>query len=253
VLSVKENVVEYEKVKKTIKNEEEDEYSEEHPAFGLIGVNRVTHGNGRLSLYGSASNQHLTTVEITVKRAERNHHLSGDWHFGREEIVRIEMSSMQFAEMLTRFNMGDGVPCTIRGIDGRSVPYIPVEDDTEIGRIKEGFSKTIRRKFSEEAIAKARSELKSLLEKKNLNKSDRKRIAALSEKLIGEIENNVPFVFDQFTESAGKVEQEVKKEVAAFTQLVVEKAGVKFLNDSGADKQIKLLGNDEKGFKNDGK
>lgn len=233
--------IKYEEVKRV---EEKDspskEYSETHPAFGQISASRISRG-GKVSLYGAASSHHPTSISITICRSQRNHDLSRDWFLGREKIIEVEMTSLQFADMLTHMNMGSGVPCTIRHIQREQVPYIPEDDDTEVGRIREGFEKDMRKIVSEERVTKAREELSKILEKKAIGKSDRKQIAWIIDKLFQDLGSNVPFVLNQFCEAAEKVQSEVKKELASFVSMAVEKAGIKALSNMTGEEQQNLL------------
>jgi hypothetical protein len=223
------------------------DYREEHPAFGQVTIHRVNHGPGKFALYGAASDSHMTTVRLVISRSERSHGLSKDWYFAKGELIEIEMTSLQFADLMTSFNMGGGVPCTIRHTGGKLVPEIPAEDTNEIGRIREGFKKEMQARFSADGIRAAREEIRKILTKKTILKSDRERLDRLTEGLLGEIEHNVPFVMDQYAEAAGKVESEVKKEVAAFTQNVIERAGMTAISGMGSEEQHRLLDGKKEG------
>lgn len=230
----------YEDVKRTMTDKSPvSEYKDEHPAFGQIIVSRVSRG-GSTSLYGASSTYHPTTIRLQIKRSERCHNLGRDQFFGHENVVEVEMTALQFADMLTHMNIGEGVPCTLRHVGMESVPYIPVEDDTEIGRIKDAFEDEISARLSAESIREARSELKEILGKKTLLKADRERIASLTGKMIEAVESLAPFMLKQFSESAEKVQAEVKKEVRAFTDLVVNNAGMQKLAEitMGAEMQL---------------
>jgi hypothetical protein len=195
-----------------------------------------------VSLYGAAQNYHPTSISISISRSQRDHDLSSDWFFGsRDEIIEVEMTSLQFADMLTHMNIGDGVPCTIRHIQREQVPYIPEEDDTEVGRIRESFKKSMKEITSEERVTKAKEELSKILEKKAISKSDRRQIAWLIEKLFQDFGSNVPFVLNQFCDAAEKVQSEVKNELASFASMAVEKTGIKALSNMTGEEQQNLL------------
>ena len=132
------------------------DYREKHPAFGQVSIHRVNHGPTKFALYGAASEHHMTTVRLVVSKSERAHNLSRDWYFSKGDLVEIEMTSLQFADLLTSFNMGSGVPCTTRYAGGETTPDIPVDDTTEIGRIKDGFKKKMEDFCSEKGIEAAR-------------------------------------------------------------------------------------------------
>ena len=90
----------------------DDEEVEAHPCYGMISVHRQT--GGHTKLFGSPLDSHPSTIAITIREAERHHNLSSDWFFARKPIIEIDLSPMQYAEMITTPNVGSGVPCTIR-------------------------------------------------------------------------------------------------------------------------------------------
>lgn len=51
---------------------------------------------------------------MEVKHADIERGLNRDWVYGKSPIVEIEMSYSQFAEAITSFGQGNGIPCTIR-------------------------------------------------------------------------------------------------------------------------------------------
>ena len=85
-------------------------------SYGMVGINRVgcTRGNtsgGNQLFMSDVSVSNF--MEITIKRAGVERALNHDWPFGEETLVTIQLSPVQFAELLTNMNCGDGVPCTI--------------------------------------------------------------------------------------------------------------------------------------------
>lgn len=95
-----------------------------HPSFGMLSFSRA-HG-GHSNLFGS-SIQHRDTIHMVLKEGTVSRDLNEDWYFGGPEIVEVEMSQSQFAELITSMNMGSGVPCTIKFIKGhlnRRMPYV---------------------------------------------------------------------------------------------------------------------------------
>jgi len=98
------------------------EVKETHPAFGLIGLSRVSCSPSAV-LFGSAV-KHGHYVELTIKEAERHSSIYRDFNFGRTELIKVAFSGTQLGELLTSMNVGDGVPCTITRFNGESRPRI---------------------------------------------------------------------------------------------------------------------------------
>jgi len=198
----------------------------------MIGFSRVSHGPGRNLLFGSHLDRHHETIMMRVKTAERSHGLSHDWHHGRYELLEVEMSPMQFAQLLTTMNFGDGVPCTVRFVttkgQGRIDP-VPETHLPEQVKILEG----VKREASElvASMDERRQRLQELLDKKSINKGDREEIAVLSEAIFRWAEEHVPFAFKSFEESAEKVVTAAKAQVEEFALATLVKAGLERLRD----------------------
>lgn len=183
----------------------------EHPSFGMVGISRRS-SSGANPLFGS-NIQHQHTITLTIKQAENNRHLNRDWFHAKGQLIEIEMSGSQFSELITSFNMGDGVPCTIRQIGGKSLPDPPYENPIDI------FQKEFASKLNNLGV-----EFKSMVEdcmtmlkeKSTINKGDRDFIANSISRLMQEIQSNVPFIAQQFNESMEKTVSQAKTEIETF-------------------------------------
>ena len=90
--------------------------SYKHPSFGMLSFNR-THG-GHSNLFGS-SIQHNDTIHMVLKEGVVIRGLNDDRYVGEDEILEVEMSQSQFAELITSMNVGTGTPCTIKYLRGK--------------------------------------------------------------------------------------------------------------------------------------
>lgn len=82
-----------------------------HPSYGTLRFSRVT--GGEISLFGS-SIEHRDTIIMELCHASIERNLYRDWIYNNRPIVKVEMSYSQFAEAITSFGCGSGVPVTIR-------------------------------------------------------------------------------------------------------------------------------------------
>ena len=90
------------------------EYTESHPSYGCIGISHVS---GRGVLFGSeVTHQHF--LSLTISEAERVVDEPREFVSERRELIRVDMTQAQFAEMITSPNRGSGVPCTITRFTG---------------------------------------------------------------------------------------------------------------------------------------
>ena len=55
------------------------------------------------------------------------------------EKIEVALSAAQFAEAITQMNMGEGVPCTLRSVEGVSMENVPDEVVAENVQIRDGF------------------------------------------------------------------------------------------------------------------
>jgi hypothetical protein len=208
----------------------DDEEYEGHPSFGLIGFHRISHGLGRNLLFGSHLDRHHETIELRVFRASRRHNLSRDWVYSEQRgrpLIEVELSPAQFAQLLTTMNVGDGVPCTIRCVDGEHMPPVPDDHESEQVKIYKGFQLGLTEML--EALDGRRKRLEEILSKKSINKADREEIRGLVFGIFQYLDSNAAFVLKSFEESAEKVVTAAKAQVDEFVMGALIKAGMEKL------------------------
>ncbi len=190
----------------------DDEEEFEHPSYGMIAANRSLNAN-TTRLFGSPLDRHYSTVRISIGTGKRIHSLNYDRYHGslRGEHIEVEMSALQFAELVTSMNQGSGVPCTIRYIAGERIED-PPKVDTETEKIHRDFAKTFDR-FSDRARECAK-EIVELTQK--LPAKSRERIRIALEGISSQMANNAPFVLRQFEEASTRVVSAAKHEIDAF-------------------------------------
>lgn len=187
--------------------------SYKHPSFGMLSFNR-THG-GHSNLFGS-SIQHNDTIHMVLREGVVTRGLNDDWYVGEDEILEVEMSQSQFAELITSMNVGTGTPCTIKYLRGK-------------GRINEADfinkRQQITNEFKEsmnERMSNAKEfydEVKELFTtKKSIGKGDRAMILRRLANVTQGMESSSKFIFDQFQNQIDKTITEAKGEIEAFAQ-----------------------------------
>jgi ElaB/YqjD/DUF883 family membrane-anchored ribosome-binding protein len=198
-----------------------------HESYGMVGLSRCT---GRVRLFGSAIPYHDHFIALRVHRAERTHHLSRDWYRAKSltPIVEVFISAAQFADMITSMNMSEGIPCTLRRVQGQQMEE-PPDLETEAEKVQTDFKDDIKKVAVE--LKAARNEVEELLSKKSLNKGDRAQIQDKFDRILQHIQSNVPFVLESFQEATEKVVTHAKAEVEAFTTTRIMAAGIKAIQD----------------------
>jgi len=96
-----------------------------HPSFGQLYFGRVQ--STGTEFYGSELRQdNYITMDLSSSKIQRD--LSKDWHFADKSLVRVRMSSAQFAEAITNMNCGGGVCCTIEYLPNEKIAELPKQE-----------------------------------------------------------------------------------------------------------------------------
>jgi hypothetical protein len=90
-----------------VTNEDGDE---KHPAFGMIGVHRISSSPGETLFQSDVQHPHLVRVE--VREATRKRDLKQDWVYPGRLLCEVSMSEAQFASFVASGGTS-GVPATI--------------------------------------------------------------------------------------------------------------------------------------------
>lgn len=194
--------------------------SSTHESFGVISFGHVACGGGK-PLFGS-SLRHSNFVSLRISRAQLNRSLNYDRFMATETIVELDLSPVQFAEVITSMNRGDGIPCTLRRVNGKGMAEPPYTHK------QEQFSKEFREDTKEVAarVDEALKFARELQEKPSATKGDRASLVKMLEMLRQAIGSNLPFVLDQFHEQMNKSVHEAKGEIEAFVQHRIVEAGL---------------------------
>lgn len=202
-----------------------------HESYGLVSFSRKTGNPGKL--FGSALENHFSYITLSVRKGKliRDGH-GYDRYYGsmRGDVIEVDLSAAQFAELLTTMNVGMGTPCTIRSVNGipcAAAPELDSEAETVRSDFKERMKNTI--KTFQEGFDKT----SELLEKKSLSKKDREEILSTYNRLIQELATNAPYYVELFEEASEKVVQSAKAEVDAFTASVVSAVGLQAIKQMG--------------------
>jgi len=203
-----------------------------HPSYGMVGLSRITCSQS-VNLFGS-SIEHSNTVRLRIKTGEVARDLNRDWYRGQKELIEIELSPTQYSEMITSFNMGDGVPCTIRHINRKRVEDPPEVKQRQI--FEEEFRKDVYKikDMCENGVEEIQN---ILLRKGGITVAERREIANKISMLMRDINSNLPFVQRSFNESIDKTVLEAKGEVEAFVINKVISLGIE-----GLEKEMLKLG-----------
>jgi len=178
-----------------------------HESFGQIQFNRTNSKD--VHFYGSELPQdHYISLEIHESVIERE--LTQDRYYNKGQILRLRLSSGQFAELITSMNHGSGVPCTIERIQGKKIAELP-ERESRKDFVHRKFED--RMKMFADDIRDRQTKAQDLVKKKALSKADMHELQMLLNWMTMEIERNIPFFAKCFQETMDEVVFEAKTEV----------------------------------------
>lgn len=198
----------------------------EHASFGMITVTRFS-GDSDLFMVdypqGGAIGLEITTA--TLNRRGGHDRVSENKH-----IIRVEMSEVQWARMLSSFNTG-GVPCTLRRyrepvtgdwMTPREMPRHKADEET--------FRKVITRHATtaSESLTQARQALSEIL-KGPLRKGDLNEVLDALTKAEREFTQNLPYVAEQAHEAITTMGENTKNEIDAHLDNAMQRLGERAL------------------------
>ena len=216
------------------------ENSETHESYGLIGCSRIS--GGTRNLFGSSIN-HSNTISLRIKTATKQRHNDRDWYFGRKQLIEVEMSQTQFAEMITSIGVGDGVPCTLRYVNNWD--RIPDPPDVNQRLVFEKEFKNHIKKIEESCLNEIKSSKDMLLRKGSITKKEREYISNNIDRLLNIIGDHIPFIQKSFNEAMDKTVSEAKGEVEAFVMNKVTSLGLEKINELNNIIEVKELNEGE--------
>jgi len=210
-----------------------DRNREEHPSWGLVQVSHVSVGGGGVPMFDSTLT-HSTLVTLKITRANREWNLHQRWIHPTTHIVKVAMTSTQWAQMLSTPNNGVGTPCTIEWVagEGRVEPCPPdtTQDSFQgdVGAAMTDALGTLRTFAREAKTLKASSSQKKVAE-----------VVALAETVERELLANMPFIQEQYQRMMQAEIARAKAEFEAYVQASLHERGLQAL--SGGQPQLEAL------------
>lgn len=193
-----------------------------HESYALVEFSRYQTTGQRL--FGSAVKV-SAGIALTIKRATRRYDLHRDWFHGREELIEVNMTELQFAQLLTNLNNGEGVPCTLNHLLGARVPEPPETDKSQAELVHADVrakAVTLGKKLDG-----ATAQIKAVMAaSKSMSAKDKKALEDALAMFVQEVNSNLPFLMEAFQEAADEVVTQCKSEVVAFTERTLKAQGL---------------------------
>lgn len=202
------------------------EWKHEHPSYGTISVHRVS-SNGTDLFMSSVKNS--TFISLEVCRAERTRHSThSDFVFSRDPIVRLNMTELQFAQMITSMGIGGGVPCTIDRVGFEQIEDCP--PDTRFAEFNTEIATDADETTSD--LDELRAMLDELVEQPRVNKSQIRDLAAKMSKVLQDLKSNVPFLAKQVQKHTQTVIEDAKAQIDGHILDRVQRLGLESLKEA---------------------
>jgi hypothetical protein len=204
---------------------------------GVIQINRCT---GSKTLFRSNLNN-SSYMNIKILQAEEcdSYGEKKTSPTTRLPLIDIDLSNSQFAELITTMNIGEGVPCTIKGFDQKRVDQTGLDDEVDAFSVSTKYFMDNLKKFALK-LADLKMAAKEVIDKSKLNTKYKEGLSSVINQMEQEIKSNMPFYVQQFEGVAEKVVTECKTEVDAYVSNRVTKLGLEVIKNN----QIKLLKGD---------
>lgn len=202
----------------------------EHPAFGLVGISRVS---GRRNLF-QVDHPQEHYITLTVKRATLHRSDTRDWVFGNEEIVEIALSETQYARMISTPNHGDGVPCTLCHYhDGRQGEFVQVTLPDDSRDKAETFSAAVRNRAEQasQEVSGAMAQIDAILAGGPVRKSDLQAVRESLRSAIQNVSDNLPYVVKEAEQAINDSAMKAQAEISAFVEHSMARLGERALGD----------------------
>lgn len=203
----------------------------EHPSYGMIGISRVSSTGSRLFDVDYPQGNYIT---LTIKSAVLYEDGGQRRIFADKEMIRIEMSEVQYARMISSPNMGDGVPCTLSRYVNTSGSYIQVEDPpaevsrSEAYKAEVAADAAVASKRVKDAMAKLDAVLGSGVA---LRKRDLHEVREALRMAAQDIDCNLPYLIERAQETIHKSAENAKMEVNAHIDFALLRLGERALGD----------------------
>ena len=200
-------------------------FNQIHPAAALIGFSRV---QGNRQLYGSdLKHQAYMTLRVKVARESQEHGYTS--YSGGQEYIGVDLSFSQYAELISSHNIGDGVPCTLRRLNGVGYDYEVTTTDTD--QIKSQVEETL-----EETVKSIDDILETIVELK-LSQTSKTYLRSLIQKVRQNLNDSIPYTLSCTDELIETKVQRAKTEVVSYFDLVAHQRGL----DAIAAAQVRPL------------
>lgn len=195
--------------------------------MGKISWSRITCG-APIPMFGSeiaTSNPivlRISKASEDLSRGVANKHIMAD----ARPFIEVEMTPVQWAELLTSGCVSDGVPCTIRTIDGKRMSSVKPKN------VLDEYKCDVDASFKDfETEAKSLSKFVEDIYNsgKTMNRTQMKELAQKLSWFANKPSSQLEYIRDRFNEDMSDVVVKAKSEINAYAESNLAKLGIQCL------------------------
>lgn len=205
---------------------DDDEVRESHPSYVLVSFSKRSGNPGRM--FGSSIENHQSYITLKVSKGIRIFNGRYDRYYSSidGDILEINFTAAQFAELLTTMNVAMGVPGTLSHFQRQKVES-PPESPLEAAKVRSSFKDQMKDLVS--SCKKKAARVAELSAQKALSVKEKGELLDMVRNLTMEVESNVPYMLTCLEEAAEKTITHAKAEVDAFVTHSIFAEGLKLL------------------------
>ena len=206
-----------------------------HESYGVLGFARCQ--TTPKSLYGS-SIKHSNIIRLELKTSECERSLNKNYYFGRKRLFVVDMSMSQYAELISSMNCGDGIPVTIREINGKMIDDCPYVNETK--EHYDDFKKDYK-KLNAKALELIENLTERFKSSKPMGKKEKEEVLSTLLQFRYDLDENNSFRDEQFRKHMEKVTADAKAEVESFFDNKLRSIALSKIEMQGIKPPVELI------------
>ena len=198
---------------------------EYHPSHVSVSFSRGQVGGRGMALFGS-NIYHGTYISMKVLKAEMNRSYNEDKVYSHgAPLIEVNMSPIQFAELITNMNYAMGIPATLRryGKETYEFPTITNKAEQFKKEVEDDVYDTLNN------LKKSITRIDELMNKKSLVKAEKEEVKGIIYSAKKLLDDKLPFILDQFGRQMNNTVAEAKSSVDSFVSHTIQEAGIESL------------------------
>jgi histone H3/H4 len=205
--------------------------------LGMISIGRTSCGGRGAALNGS-SILHREIINMEIYTAvERDEYGISEQAFQDKLLMRIEMTPVQFAEMISVGMNTSGSVCTLRSFNGKSLQRPELDDKT-----LKHFRKADKSKDELlDRVSNLANEVTNLVNSKKISKKSAEALMKCVNSITIEVGSNAEFRLNTFKETMDSIVCDSKAEYDAFVEGKIRRIALETIGDKVEEFKSELM------------